>query len=539
MKKRIIRSTLFCASMMLCFSLTSCDSDDVFSIVFEETTTSSNNTGTSSVKETTATSVKETTTTSVKETTTTGGTTTTTTTSGNEYYMHYIDNTLNLNSDLLTKNFGGDSSDKTITFYHSMGSSLQHVLKDAINKFKAKYPDWNVEDTLVGGYNDIRSRCIADLATGNQPDLAYCYTDHVSQYLKTCKVVDMSDYVNATGTINGNPIGYTKEEVADFIEGFYIEGFALNYADYNKHGYNPSDILTFPFVKSTEVLYYNKDALVQAGIVDSNGYAKAPETWDELWDDCEKLKKTFPNCTPLGYDNESNWVITMCEQNGWGYTQTKSPNLIFNTPELANWLDDMKIKFDKHYFTTQDIYQEYTSSLFTKGPEYGGSVFSICTSNDAAHMTTDLFDWGVAKIPGSKVGNKIVNSVLYQGPSLVMFQSDKKHSTERQLMTWEFVKCLEDAQFQASFAMVSGYIPTRLSSFENSFYEELMLDETSIVAATAKVTSKISNDFFTCPVFSGSIAAKDQMEAALLYVLRGYKTGEKALNDAYKACGGK
>ena len=449
------------------------------------------------------------------------------------------DNTLDLSSALKTSDFQGSKEDKTITFYHTMGDALQKTLQNAIDAFKTKYPDWDVQSTQVGGYNDVRSRCIANLAAGNQPDLAYCYADHVAQYLKTGKVVDMSDYVNAQGTINGNAIGYTKEELADFVQGYYKEGFATNYGQYDKYGYKDADILTFPFVKSTEVLYYNKDALVKAGIVDSKGAAKAPETWDELWDDCEKLMKTFPKCTPLGYDSEANWVITMCEQNGWGYTQAKSPNFLFKNTELANWLDSLKGKFEGYYFTTQTENGGYTSGIFTKGPEEGGSVFSIGSSGGASHQASDSFHWGVAKMPGSKVGDKVVRKAISQGPSLVMFQSAAKNETERQLMTWEFVKCLEDATFQAAFSQASGYNPTRLSTFELDDYKDFLADETSIVAVTAGVAATMSEDFFTSPAFSGSSTARDQMEAALLYVIRGQKTGEKALNDAYKACGGK
>ena len=57
---------------------------------------------------------------------------------------------------------------------------------------------------------------------------------------------------------------YSATEIADFVQGYYKEGFATNYGAYSDYGYKDGDILTFPFVKSTEVLYYNKDALKDA-----------------------------------------------------------------------------------------------------------------------------------------------------------------------------------------------------------------------------------------------------------------------------------
>ncbi|RIA75567.1 multiple sugar transport system substrate-binding protein [Anaeroplasma bactoclasticum] len=464
------------------------------------------------------------------ETTTDGGSTTTTE-APIPTGLHE-DKTLDLTATLNTSNFSGSSEDKTIVFYHTMGDSLQETLQVAIDAFNAKYPDWTIEHSQIGRYNDVRSRCIAGLAAGNQPDLAYCYADHVAQYLKTGKVVDMSDYVNATGTLNGERIGYTEEELADFVQGYYKEGFATNYGAYAEYGYKDGDILTFPFVKSTEVLYYNKDALDAAGLT-------VPTTWDELWAACETLNEVYPKCTPLGYDSEANWVITMAEQNGWGYTSAAEPHFLFNNNNLANWLDDLYEKYEDYYFTTQTENGGYTSGLFVKGPENGGTVFSIGSSGGASHQATDDFTWGVAPMPGSVQADGTVNSsAISQGPSLVMFQSEAKNETERQLMTWEFVKCLEDATFQAAFSMTSGYNPTRISTFSIDEYADFLEGE-SIVAVTAGVAATMSDRFYTSPAFSGSSTARDQMEAALLYVIRGQKTGAEALADAYKACGGK
>ena len=210
------------------------------------------------------------------------------------------DNTVDLTAALNTSDFSGTAEDKTIVFYHTMGDSLQETLKVAIDAFNAKYPDWTIEHSQIGGYNDVRSRCIAGLAAGNQPDLAYCYADHVAQYLKTGKVVDMSDYVNATGTLNGEAIGYSATEIADFVQGYYKEGFATNYGAYSDYGYKDGDILTFPFVKSTEVLYYNKDALKEAGIT------KVPSTWDKLIGVGDALIKKGYKSPMMGYSKDSS-----------------------------------------------------------------------------------------------------------------------------------------------------------------------------------------------------------------------------------------
>ena len=159
----------------------------------------------------------------------------------------------------------------TIVFYSSQGDSLQQVTAVAIKNFEAKYPGWKVQHVQVGGYDDVKEKVISDFQGKQQPDLAYCYADHVAQYLQTSKVIDMNTLINSTDTVKGAndveyAIGYTAEEVADFVQGYYKEGLASNYGDYEKYGYDANAMLTLPFVKSTELMYYNKDALDALGL---------------------------------------------------------------------------------------------------------------------------------------------------------------------------------------------------------------------------------------------------------------------------------
>lgn len=438
----------------------------------------------------------------------------------------------------------GQTADEahTIVFYHTMGDSLQATLQTAIDTFEAKYPGWKIESTPVGGYDDVRDTVIGDLQAGTQPDLAYCYADHVAQYITTGKVTDMSKYINGgTGTVTVEDeegqveqsvtIGFTAEEIADFVPGYYAEGYATNYANYSSYGYNENSMFTLPFVKSTEVLYYNADAL------DKLGY-DVPETWDELWEICEAALEEFDGVTPLGYDSEANWFITMCQQNGWGYTNAQNPHFQFENEGTKAWLADLKAKFDAGLFTTQEIYGSYTSNLFVKGVENGagGTVFSIGSSGGASHQSSDLFKWGVAPIPGSVVNGKVNNSAISQGPNLVMFTTEAANASEKELMTWLFVKELMQPAFQAAFSMSSGYNPSRQSTFNIAEYQEFLEGDT-IVAVTAGVAATMSDRFFTSPAFVGSSTARDQVGTALMYAVTSQKTPEKALRDAMNKCG--
>ena len=442
----------------------------------------------------------------------------------------------------------GNESDPahTIKFYHTMGDNLQKVLQTAITDFEAKFPGWKIDSSAIGGYDDVKEAIIGDLQAGLQPDLAYCYADHVALYMESGKVVNMQEYFDSQEPLVVNVksdsgayedktleeiVGYTAKDKADFVDGYLNEGYATNYADYTAFGFDKEALLTMPFVKSTEVLYYNADALEACNLT-------VPETWEELWAACSALKDVNPTSTPLGYDSEANWFITMCQQKGWGYTSTEAGNhYLFDNDATVGWLQELRNYYVDGLFTTQNVYGSYTSNLFTKGAATG-SVFSIGSSGGASHQATDKFPWGVAPIPGTRLDNGTIDrSVISQGPSLVMLETTADNAEQKKLMTWEFVKMLEDPVFQCKFAMESGYNPARKSSFDVPEYVEFLDDETSIVAQTALVGKEQMNNYYTSPAFKGSAAARTQVGLALQKAVTGRATPKQALDEALKACG--
>jgi len=444
----------------------------------------------------------------------------------------------------------------TIVFYSSQGDALAQKTANAIAAFEAKYPGWTVLHQTQGGYDDVRSKVVSDFQGEQQPDIVYCYADHVAQYLKTSKVVDLNKFINSKETIVGKVatantdeegnvimedkefnVGYTAEEIADFVEGYYIEGKAVNFTGYANYGYQSDSMLALPFVKSTEVLYYNATALKMAGLpLPTENF-----TWDELWAQCETLVKRFPNCTPLGYDSEANWFITMCEQNGWGYTSAnEESHYLFNNQNTQNWLTQLAEYYQKGYISTQEEYGAYTSALFTAGAETG-CIYCVGSSGGASHQNPgDAFEWGVVPVPGSKVGDKINNAAISQGPSLCILSGGHKVTNveEKEKMAWLFLKEMLDPTFQAEFAEAAGYNPARESAYLDEQYAEFLQGNT-IVAATANTASRMVDRYFTSPAFVGSSTARTQVGNALLAALTGQKDAAKALSDAYKNCGGK
>ena len=77
---------------------------------------------------------------------------------------------------------GYDGSAVEITFYHTMGQNLRDVLDAYIVEFNKLYPNITVVSEQVGGYDDVREQISTEIPAGNQPNIAYCYPDHVALY---------------------------------------------------------------------------------------------------------------------------------------------------------------------------------------------------------------------------------------------------------------------------------------------------------------------------------------------------------------------
>ncbi len=60
-----------------------------------------------------------------------------------------------------------------------------------------------------------------------------------------------------------------------------------------------------------------------------------------------------------------------------------------------------------------------------------------------------------------------------------------------------------------------------------------------MTALACQAARELTDNFFVSPAFPNSSVARQQVGNALYYVMRGEKTAEQALRDAYRNCGGK
>ena len=394
---------------------------------------------------------------------------------------------------------GYDGSAVEIVFYHTMGSNLRDILDLYIPEFNKLYPNITIKHEQVGGYDDVREQISTEITVGNQPNIAYCYPDHVAMYNVAKAVVPLDSLIDSTAVVtlaDGTEeiMGLTTKQTNDFIPGYYNEG----------KQFGDGKMYTLPLSKSTEVLYYN------ATFFEENNLTP-PTTWDEMEVLCQKILEIDPDCIPLGYDSESNWFITMCEQLGTPYTSATGEHFLFNTAENRAFVAEFREWFKKGYVTTQEIYGAYTSGLFV-ATEGQRSYMSISSSAGSTHQRpkNGEFQVGITTIPQANPENP---KVISKGPSLCIFDKANKQEV---YASWLFMKFLTtNVDFQAEFSMASGYVPVLKSVAKNETYKTKFLDKADggdyISALSAKVCLEQADAYYTSPAFNGSSVARDQV----------------------------
>ncbi|VEU83046.1 extracellular solute-binding protein [Acholeplasma hippikon] len=408
----------------------------------------------------------------------------------------------------------------TINFWHRMGSASQIIVAEWIEKFKVLYPNITVNAVKAGDdYNQLAEKIGIAIPAGTMPDIAESYPDHIARYA-------LGDAPLALNYFISHPtLGYSEEELADFLPSLWAEG-----ASYDQAG----TILSLPFTKSSEGFFYNKTYF------DQHGY-EVPTTWDQVFEIAEDIKKREPNAFPFGYDSEDNLFITASKQWGAPYTgyneQTGKGEVLFNNDQSKEMVKYFKDKVDKGLMLTRTLNGEaYTSDIFKTGSRLYMYVGS--TGGTRYAYNQELFDKdmrvGVAPLP-SKDGK---GAQVQQGPNINLFNSGDE---QRMIAAWLFAKFMISAENTAQFAIPSGYAPIRYSAYETQIWKDYVDGIKDNPTTLAEAQNKLVKEaidmfrnngeiFFTQAVFSQSSKARTEVGALLVSIFAYNAPNEDALN---------
>ncbi len=160
---------------------------------------------------------------------------------------------------------GVDPRGIEVMWWHNHSGSREEKLMPLVEQFN----DTNECGITVvaqnqGGYNDIRDKMNAGIATGELPGLVVGYQNDQAFYALADGLADMNQYIDDATW------GLTPEDKADFFPAFLEQGV---------HPAFGNQRLGFPPNRSMEVMYYNQTWLEELGF---DGPPTTPDEFKEM-----------------------------------------------------------------------------------------------------------------------------------------------------------------------------------------------------------------------------------------------------------------
>ena len=437
---------------------------------------------------------------------------------------------------------GGSSQKVEIAFWHTFGQTIQDNLKPQIAKFVKAVKDHDgldVEVNLVplSNYQTINEDINKGLTTGNIPTIAVAYPDHVADYLEAEGNQPGKYVVNLNDYINNATYGLGKESYLGDAQGDSLDDFIPAYIE-GGQSFTREGQFTLPYMKSTEALIYNYDAVVKVLAHYKPEFQGAKNAikeymdnldWAEFMELCRQTATYKSEINPdlkqsAFYDSDANLFISQLHQAGVGYSSIvtnaagkKVGHIDFaegeNRTKAEKIVSDLRDNYNEvvngvHLFTTKGAFSTYGSDSF-KNVE---SVFTIGSTGGSGYNLTSDFEIGVCKVP-----SLVKNNPLYvtQGPDLAIFNNPKlsaSANSQRVLYAWKLMKFLTNSENNCRISLLGseGYLPVRESSYtEDLYFEMLEAGELDSVVAQV-VTDKINGKYFNTPCFPGSAALRTE-----------------------------
>ena len=500
---------------------------------------------------------------------------------------------------------------KVIKFWHCLGQAKTDELEKVVRAFNADYAGYyEVElDALAGDYSSLSSDVTTKLQAGSVPAITMGYPDTfadlIGNNIEYSAILRLNNFIDdeRSEVVPGDPsktmdLGYEYEIdpetgestgiLEDFVPAYFKEGT----------GYQFEGVWSMPMYKSTEVMYYNYSyfcgvnpmndayfktqpsdirtawnnkkaavtnlesdtiledlASLKTWVHSKGGFTyDEPETWQELKTLCndilDEYNGTVAGFYPLGYDSDSNLMITQLEQRGYAYTTNEnvtksSDHILFgnaqnkdNTKKLVDEIIGLIRGSDradkKPLLKTKNTNgNTYTSQAFKDQK----CVMSIGSTGGSTYQDSDTFVTGLCPVPCYEDEDGVVHKkYIQQGPSICFFDNKDPYIHKG---AWLFYKYMADPENNARLALDNSYDPIRMSSYETDYYDMYISyagQHMGLRYDIPAITSKLRENYMTSPVFKGSATARDQIGSIITYIIRNDISSAAAIKKAYEKC---
>lgn len=441
---------------------------------------------------------------------------------------------------------GGGKSGKVDIFVHCQyGKGPRGLIKTFADEFNALQKDYNVvvDMEMSGDYNTIfanEKMALQDKASDSWGDLVVCYPDHVVDYMLTYRAVAKLDDL-----MNDPKIGFSEADYEDFTTAA-SDQFDITFPRTGK--------FVLPFSTSTECMFYNPVVLtltlpgVNGGNQITTDYINNL-TWDEFFNVfCPALinynetaevkilatkddKGAAQDYGILGYRDDNNFFITLCEQYGYGYTHVDEEShqayLDFNKKETRDLMKVFNQAKNSHFITSDGAVGGAGIQSWLKENR---SLFYVASTGGISYTQAAIegCDWEIecGRLPQASNEHQ---KMISQGGSWCILEHDGANKAKRVRGAFEFYRYMTETKQCTRWAAQSGYYPIRKSTTRSNAWAKL-IDEYDdegepktgidlLTARNAKYCETYDRILYTNAVFKGSATARTEVDGLMTKVL--------------------
>jgi len=221
---------------------------------------------------------------------------------------------------------------KTIRYLGGFGQSWEDFYNtEVLPKFYDLHPNYKVEMTLIGSWPDLYNKIVTSTAGGMPPEVTRQKDFFTPDFIVRGLQQELDEYVAA--------------KAPHIAEDQYVP-----HAWSNMHW--SGKLVALPLLIFNHYPHFNIELYKKAGLVDSDGAPVAPDTWEDVREQANKLKDPSNNVYGTflrdegGKEDTVNFFHVWLAQAGGRLIDEEFSRFMFNTPEgldaLTFWVDLIK-----------------------------------------------------------------------------------------------------------------------------------------------------------------------------------------------------
>ena len=328
-----------------------------------------------------------------------------------------------------------------VMLWHAMGGQLGETVNKVVENFNASQSDYKVTPVYKGTYEETLTAGIAAFRAGEQPSILQVFDAGAATVIGARgATIPIQDLL----TDNGVPFNIND----------YISGVRYFYAD------SAGKMIGMPFNSSSPIMYYNENALREAGVT-------PPKTWEEF------ESTTAPALKKAGY-------IALAQSHlPWIFTENfhSRHNLPFATKD--NGYEDINVEIlvnndaIKKHFTAvkkwkdQGYFEWYGTAWNDNQIQFEEANVAIWLGSSGSFgglAQKDLpFTFNATLLPYWESVTREPKQTFIGGAALFAMSGK---SAEENKATAEFFRFLTSPEAQYMWHRETGYVPITEAAYE-------------------------------------------------------------------------